>query len=63
MPLYDFKCTNCRKVTEKLVKSDVTNVECPNCGSSATRQLAAPGGFNLQGDGFYKPSAKPIDPV
>ena len=61
MPLYDFRCTECRTVTEKIVKSDVTIIECPNCNSIARRQLAAPGGFSLQGDGFYKPSPKPID--
>jgi len=63
MPFYDFKCIECSTTVEKLVKSDVKVVDCPNCGSSAVRQVSAPGGFNLQGDGFYRPSAKPIDPV
>jgi putative FmdB family regulatory protein len=42
MPLYDFRCTACGRVFEKLVRgSDV--VACPDCGATtADRLLAAP---------------------
>lgn len=62
-PIYDFACPVCNKTTEKIVKSDVTVAECPNCGSEAVRQVSAPGGFNLIGEGFYNPSAPPVNPV
>jgi putative FmdB family regulatory protein len=57
MPLYSFKCSTCNAATERIVKSDVTYVECPNCSGKAEKQLSAPGGFDLKGDGWYKGNA------
>lgn len=57
MPLFEFKCETCQTTVEKLVKADITFIECPNCNSKAKKQLSAPAGFNLVGDGFYKPNA------
>ena len=58
MPIYDFECSNCRTITEKLVKVGVDYIDCPNCNAQATRKLASTGiSFRLTGDGWYKPSA------
>jgi len=38
--LFDFKCDS-NHVTEKLVKSDTTDIECPVCGNKALRQISA----------------------
>jgi hypothetical protein len=40
MMLFDFKCDS-NHVTEKLVKSDTTDIECPVCGNKALRQISA----------------------
>jgi len=40
MMLFDFKCDS-NHVTEKLVKSDATDIECPVCGNKALRQISA----------------------
>ena len=57
MPLFDFKCPICQTRFEKLVKSDVVAEPCIKCGGTANKQLSAPGGFNLLGDGWYKGNA------
>jgi len=40
MMLFDFKCDS-NHVTEKLVKSDTTDIECLVCGNKALRQISA----------------------
>ena len=57
MPLYEFKCPTCKLKIERIVKSDVTEVQCPECEDIAVKQLSAPGGFDLKGDGWYKGNA------
>ena len=55
MPLYDFKCTACGKVTEKLVPSTVHVIVCGHHEESmlkvraAHRLMGAPGGFRIDG--------------
>lgn len=39
--LRNFKCGTCQREYEKLVKDDVTSVEC-ECGSKASRTISAP---------------------
>lgn len=53
MPIFDFKCPQ-GHTTEKLVKRDTTEIECPVCKEQATRQLAAPQGYKLLGGGYYE---------
>lgn len=59
MPIYIFKCQTCNSIFDKLVKQDVTSVQCMQCSDFATKQLSAPAGFNLVGDGFYAPTKTP----
>lgn len=44
MPIYEFKCDDCKQPFEKLVRSSaaVTEVACPVCGSRhITKQMSA----------------------
>jgi putative FmdB family regulatory protein len=64
MPLYEYKCTNCHKHTEKIQKfSDPEITICPHCGGHLERVLHAPavafkgGGWYADGYGNAKPKA------
>lgn len=51
--MFDFKCTACDNKFEKLVDSSVVDIECPLCGSIATKELSSPGAFKFNGSGYY----------
>lgn len=53
MPIFDYICTECKKVFEKLVRTDTAKVECPSCGGSAEKKVSAPGHFSGSGDGWF----------
>lgn len=57
MPMFDFRCGECGHEEEKIVKSAVSSVECPECGALMEKQLSAPGDFVCKDGGFYKPGA------
>jgi len=43
MPLFDFKCVSCQKVTEELFKVNIEiphNIECEFCGDISNKQIA-----------------------
>ncbi len=43
MPLYDYLCLDCKKVSEILVTSSAEEPSCPDCGSSNLKKmLSAP---------------------
>ncbi len=42
MPLYDFKCRHCGRVSEELTKYDVDSLPCPECGALMDRQMPMP---------------------
>lgn len=52
MPIFEYICFECKKVFEKLVRSDV-KIECPACGASCEKKVTAPGHFTGSGDGWY----------
>lgn len=55
MPLFDYKCTECEKEKELLLKEGVETLECPFCGSfSFKKQMNSGTSFVLKGSGFYK---------
>lgn len=59
MPIYDFKCSKCNTIFEKIVKTSDSSVECENCNSEEVdRVLSSPreSGVVLKGEGFYKQS-------
>lgn len=61
MPLYDYRCAACGKVTEIRHGFNDTNTEpCPHCGGALARVFnAAPIIFN--GSGFYKTDSRPVE--
>jgi len=62
MPLYEYKCTQCGKHTEKIQKfSDVEITVCPYCGGKLERVITAPS-VQFKGGGWFSDgyaSAKP----
>ena len=53
MPLYEYKCTNCHKHTEKIQKfSDPEITVCPHCSGKLERVLSAPA-VSFKGGGWY----------
>lgn len=63
MPLYEYKCTQCKRHTEKIQKfSDAEITDCPYCGGLLERVVSAPaiafkgGGWYADGYGNAKPS-------
>ena len=39
MPIYDFKCQECGKVSEILLRNSDQSVHCPDCGSENMEKL------------------------
>lgn len=53
MPLYEYQCTACGKLTEKRQKfSDPEITECPHCGGRLERTITAPA-VQFKGGGWY----------
>ncbi len=64
MPLYEYRCTACNRLTEKRQKfSDPEITDCPHCGGKLERTITAPaiqfkgGGWYADGYGSKKPAA------
>jgi putative FmdB family regulatory protein len=64
MPLYEYKCLQCNRHTEKIQKfSDPEITLCPYCGGTLERVISAPaisfkgGGWYADGYGNAKPAA------
>lgn len=54
MPIYEYKCTKCKKLQEiwqKITEDALT--KCPLCKGKIERQISA-SGFALKGTGWYK---------
>ena len=53
MPLYEYQCESCRKVTERIQKySDPLMETCPACGGTVKKLLSSPA-FQFKGSGWY----------
>lgn len=53
MPIYEYECTKCGKVTEAMQKfSDPPLVECAEC-HGGMRKLVSMSTFHLKGSGWY----------
>jgi len=53
MPLYDYRCSACGKVTEIRHGFNETNAQtCPHCGGALTR-VFNPAPIIFSGSGFY----------
>lgn len=55
MPIYVYRCDDCRDTEEVLQKASDGPLEvCPKCGSHAMRKLISNVGIIFKGSGFYK---------
>jgi putative FmdB family regulatory protein len=53
MPIYEYECTNCRKVTEAVQRfSDAPLTDCSHCRGHL-RKLISRSTFHLKGSGWY----------
>ena len=58
MPLYDYRCESCQKLSEVRHGFEETAGSCPDCGGTLTRQFhAAP--IVFKGSGFYVTDSRP----
>jgi putative FmdB family regulatory protein len=56
VPLYDFRCRNCRGEFEALVRPNAAPV-CPSCGSSDLERLQSGSSFSVRSGGL-SPAAR-----
>lgn len=63
MPLYEYKCSECKHHFELLQSFNAEKTQaCPVCGSKSDRLMSL-GSFVLKGGGWYATSPKPCDDV
>jgi len=55
MPIYEYQCTECDHIIEKIesFKSEIRTIICPFCNGISNRILSL-GSFHLKGSGWYK---------
>ena len=54
MPIYEYLCESCGRVTEVMQKvSDRAPAACPECGSKRLAKLVSRTAFQLKGGGWY----------
>lgn len=41
MPIYDYRCRECGRVSEVLVRTSTGEVRCPHCGDEDMEQLVS----------------------
>lgn len=59
MPIYEYQCTACGHVLEKIQKlSDPPLTDCPDCGRPELKKLISAAGFRLKGGGWYETDFK-----
>lgn len=46
MPIYEYRCTKCQKITEKICNSSTKEIPCSECGSTTTRIVSIFSGKN-----------------
>ncbi len=52
MPLYEYRCTHCGHMFEKLQSYTAAAEPCPRCAGEVERLLSAPA-IQFKGSGFY----------
>ncbi len=54
MPIYEFRCKDCGKVSEFQMKmSDPNPQNCPTCGEPSLTKIMSLPSFQLKGGGWY----------
>ncbi len=53
MPLYEYRCASCGKLTEALQRlGEAPLTKCPHCGGALERLISAPA-LQFKGSGWY----------
>ena len=52
MPIYEFRCTRCDNLFDRLQNPDDDDPICPVCGSEVMR-IFSPAGLKFKGSGFH----------
>lgn len=64
MPIYEYACQNCGKITEALQKmQDPPLTDCAICGQSRLTKLVSKTSFQLKGSGWYATDFKDKTPA
>ncbi|MEZ5464929.1 MAG: zinc ribbon domain-containing protein [Lysobacteraceae bacterium] len=59
MPIYEFECTQCGHVFDRLQKlSDPDPENCPDCAKTGVRRRVTAPSFRLAGSGWYETDFK-----
>ena len=58
MPIFDFKCRNCGKVSEIIIRKADEEVTCPECGNRKMEKLIASSYTVRQSDSLSRNSPK-----
>lgn len=54
MPIYEYRCQNCEKISEFFQKlSDAPKTECPSCKKNTLKKQISSTNFQLKGSGWY----------
>ena len=62
MPIYEYQCKACEKVTDFLQKmSDEPMLTCPECNEDTLKKLISAPRFRLAGSGWYETDFKQGD--
>jgi len=51
MPIYEFVCSKCGEIEDKLVSMGTKKIKCTKCGGAADKVMSAPS-FILKGGGW-----------
>jgi putative FmdB family regulatory protein len=54
MPIYDYKCRDCGKISEIFLRSLNESVKCPECGSENMEKLIS-ASYAIKMEGHYSP--------
>ncbi len=59
MPIYEYECTNCKFIFEKIQKiSEPPITNCPQCAEDSVKKLISATQFRLKGSGWYETDFK-----
>lgn len=55
MPIFDYKCTHCGKVTEFLIRStNHQEISCPECGNNNMEKIISSASYIMKDDRSFQ---------